>query len=373
MVGGIADYTQRLAQQLAAAGVDVGVLTGTPADPIETERLRVFAEVGRWSIFSLLHVLRRARAFDLVHLQYQAAAFDLGIAAPLLADWLRLRGGPPLVTTFHDLRVPYLFPKAGVLRERSVRRLALRSHTVITTNVEDEARLRDWGVCDLVRIPLGNNIPATLPDGFERKLWREQWEVRSNEWLLVHFGLINRSKGVPTLLRAQNRLLTAGLPVKVMFVGERVGASDPTNTEHLQEIEQLIEELNLGNGWTLWTGHVPAQEIAAALAASDVVVLPYTDGASLRRTTLITALAHGCAVVTTEPKAEISLLRANHNVAFARAGAPGDVARRVNLLLRREDMRRRLARGAAELSSTFDWEQVVVKHRDVYASVVRPS
>lgn len=369
MVGGIADYTQRLAHYLADAGVEVGVLTSIQAEAVRADNLRVYAEVERWNLPRLQTILSCARDYDVVHLQYQAAAFDLGAAAPLLADWLRLRSGPPLVTTFHDLRIPYLFPKAGPLRTLAVRRLARRSHAVVTTNEEDKVQLSAWGVSQLTQILLGNNIPTDLPDDFDRDAWRARWGVRPDDHLLVHFGLINRSKGVPTLLRAQDKLLTTGLRAKVMFVGEQIGDSDPTNAEHLAEIQTLMAELNLGKEWTLWTGRLPAEDVAAAFAAGDVVVLPYTDGASLRRTTLITALAHGCPVVTTKPAVDIPMLRANHNVAFARPNVSGDVARRINLILRRDDMQKRLARNAAKLADNFDWSEIAAAHRKLYATL----
>ena len=54
---------------------------------------------------------------------------------------MRRRIKVPIVSTFHDLLVPYLFPKAGPLRWKVVEYLARRSDAVIVTNEEDRARL----------------------------------------------------------------------------------------------------------------------------------------------------------------------------------------------------------------------------------------
>ncbi|MDQ7030519.1 MAG: glycosyltransferase family 4 protein [Ardenticatenia bacterium] len=373
MVGGIADYTYHLANALAHHGLHVAVLTRTAASSQRAPQanINLHADVQRWRLPTLELVRRRARAYDVVHLQYQAAAFDLGAAALLVPDWLRLWGGSPVVVTLHDLRLPYLFPKAGVLRPALLRRLARRAHAVVVTNHNDERRVRPWlsGRGEVRVIPLGANVPRALPPEFDRQAWRARWSVGPDDVLVVHFGMINRSKGVPTLLHAHNRLLRAGLRVKLLFLGEPVGASDPTNAEHVREVHALIEELNLGGGWTIWTGHLPPEEIAAGLAAADVVALPYRDGASLRRTTLITALAHGCAVVTTAPEAPAPPLRPDHNVVYARRNDPGDLARRLALVIRREDTRRRLARAAARLADHFDWARIAAQHRELYAIV----
>src|SRR4051812_21246256 len=50
-------------------------------------------------------------------IQYQTGAYGLHPALTGLPGWLRRRlPGLPVVTTMHDLREPYLFPKAGRLR-----------------------------------------------------------------------------------------------------------------------------------------------------------------------------------------------------------------------------------------------------------------
>lgn len=373
LVGGIADYTKTLAEQLAASGVEVAVLTSVGARQPLGSGVRVFPTIANWGLGVLPLLRTLARDYDVVHIQYQAANFQLKGAIPLLPDLLRWTGGPPVVTTFHDLRVPYLFPKAGRLRPLAVRRLAQASAGVITTNAEDQATLAAWGLRDLRRIPLGTNIPTERPTDFDRDGWRARWGVDPSHYLLVHFGFVNTSKGIPTLLRAQDRLLRAAQPAKVMFLGEKLGSSDPTNAAHLAEIERLQEELGLDDEWTIWTGPLPPAEIAAGMAAADLVVLPYRDGASLRRTTLITALAHGRPVVTTTPHVPVDLLVDNESVALVKPDVPSDLARRLALLLRYEPSRVRLARGAAALAPSFAWEQITADHTELYKAVCRPS
>src|SRR6185436_10183764 len=79
---------------------------------------------------------------DLLHIQYQPGAFQLKGAIHLLPYWLRRRRpGVRVVTTFHDLRVPYLFPKAGPLRPFAVQALLRGSQGAIFVDAADLARV----------------------------------------------------------------------------------------------------------------------------------------------------------------------------------------------------------------------------------------
>jgi hypothetical protein len=71
--------------------------------------------------------------------------------------------------TFHDLRVPYLFPKAGPLRRWIVYHLARSAEGVIATNDEDFHRLlTEARPRRLALIPIGSNIPCAPPPGYDR-------------------------------------------------------------------------------------------------------------------------------------------------------------------------------------------------------------
>ncbi|MCX6023909.1 MAG: hypothetical protein NTZ05_19705, partial [Chloroflexi bacterium] len=85
------------------------------------------------------------------------------------------------------------------------------------------------------------------------------------------------------------------------FIGETEGANDPTNRRGRSDLIELIRQLRLG-GNTTWTGHLPLPEVSAHLLAADAAVLPFTDGASFRRTSLLAMLAHGLPLVTTSPE-----------------------------------------------------------------------
>ncbi|MGH2541759.1 MAG: glycosyltransferase family 4 protein [Ardenticatenaceae bacterium] len=372
MRGSVGDHTARLASAIRDAGHEVAVLTSTRAQGGELPGVHVLPIVERWGVTSWPGIARVAGKYDVLHLEYQAAAFGMELVPQFMPDAMRLlAGGRPLVTTFHDLLVPYLFPKAGPLRAWSVRHLARASDGVVATNDEDAERLRGWDVRRVWEIPIASPLPLNPSPGFNRDRWRARWNVGGDEKLLVHFGFLNRAKGVETLLRAYDALLRAGQPYRLLMAGDPLGASDPTTQGYLEEIEAFAEELNLAGPWLQWTGDLTEPELIDAILAADLVVLPFRDGASLRRSTLVMSLSLGRPVVTTAPASPVGILQEGHNIAFARPNDPADLARRIALLLRYEPSLRRLERGAAELRHYFDWSRIAADYIEVYQELVR--
>jgi glycosyltransferase involved in cell wall biosynthesis len=307
---------------------------------------------------------------DVLHIQYQAAAYDLTGWVNWLPWRLRRRQGRPrTVVTFHDLRVPYMFPKAGRLRQWSILGLARHADAVITTNAEDEQALRRhaWAT-HVERIPLGSNIEAQPPAGFDRDGWRRQLGMGDSQVLLAYFGFLNQSKGGEELVLTLDRLLSHGHDARLLMIGGQVGDVDATNRAYLERVRSLIRERGLDER-VRWTGHTSAAEVSANLLAADVVVMPYRDGVSFRRTTFIAALRHGCAVVTTPPAVALPELRPGENVLLAPAGDVEALAVAVAQLVRDAALTARLRAGAQALGRTFDWSEIARRTWQVYAGL----
>ncbi|MBI3974098.1 MAG: glycosyltransferase family 4 protein [Chloroflexi bacterium] len=327
-IGGVGDHCARLAAELARLGHTVEVLTSKaagddggrrhawphdehaagPAHRVETSPARLLPLVKRWDWRILFTVPRLAleREWDVVHIHYQPAAYGLHPAINLLTSRLRrLRLPAAIVTTFHDLRTPYLFPKAGRLRTLAVREMARGSEGIIAVANEDLAQLVPWTHAPRRRtavehIPLGNHFDAPLPAGFDRVAWRASLGLQTQAALIGHVGFVNRSKAIDELVRAVAMLVRAGRDVHMLLIGDELGSSDATNTRYFETVRRLVEELGI-EARVHWTGYQPVDAAGAWLRCADVAVLPFRDGASLRRTSLIACWAHGVPVVTTEP------------------------------------------------------------------------
>ncbi len=369
--GGLGAYTRELARALSSLGHQVRVFTRSvpgAADSEEVNGIRVQRAVSTWgwsSLSRLNHFVGSYRP-EVISLQYQAAAYQMRPAIHLLPRLLARH--VPVVITFHDLRVPYLFPKAGPMRWRALVGMSRSASATVVTNVEDQATLQKAQVRNLVMIPIGSNIiPAPLV-GFDRAAWLSKRSLRPDSRIVGYFGFMNESKGGETLVRALAELRREGLDTTLLLIGGQTGASDPTNVSYASFIMKLADELQVSRNIAL-TGFLDEHGVSEALAACDCVALPYRDGASFRRGTLMAALVHGCAVVTTLPRVAVPELVNEQNVMLVSPDDPLSLAVAIRRVLLDPILNEHLRSSGRQLGARFDWAGIATQYASVFEQV----
>ena len=381
MEGGVADFTHLLGKELVALGAEVHVLTSTRAAPGgEGGRSAPTASQSScglcchplmsswrwWPLYATVGRLCRELNPDIVNIQYQTAAYGMHPAINFLPWVFRMSRRCAFVVTFHDLLVPYLFPKAGRMRWGVNLALARACQGVIVTNVQDQERLSAYPwMPRLELIPIGSNIPCVPPSDYDRALWRRRWGVDEDTLLLCYFGFLNASKGGEELIAALDILWRSGRRTSLLMIGGTVGASDPTNRAYLEAVKRSIRERGLEER-VIWTGYTPPEEVSASFLSADICVLPYRDGASFRRGSFMAALAHGMPIVTTWPQGSVPQLRDGENVLLVPPQDPQALGAAILRLADDVALRRRLQAGARALAAEFDWRRIAARTLEVY-------
>jgi glycosyltransferase involved in cell wall biosynthesis len=412
--GGIGDYTRRLAQSLLECGQRVLVFTiddlrftiydlQQPDADHQSQIVNPESSWG-WRIGRDVRAALQQTRPDILHIQYQTGAYGMHPAINFL-PW-RLRRTPhrpAVVVTAHDLLPPYLLPKAGRLRQWVTRRLLVDADAVVVTNQDDYDRVRGWETVRdphppsitascaalvphrLVLIPIGSNIAVAPPQHYERVAWRARLGIGANETLLAFFGLMSLSKGLNTLLDALARL-----PARFRLVIIGGAAMTPADRAYADAIRQQIARLGLEQRVTI-TGHCVEADVSAHLLAADMAALPFADGASFRRGSLLAALAHGLAVVTTLPTNDqgrktnddhqarlrgrsSSVLRPfadGENVLLVPPGDAPALVAAIERLANDTKLRVQLAAGGRELAAQFGWDTIAAQHEELYARLMR--
>lgn len=400
--GGVADYSACLAAALGDLGVQVSVLTGRPAPrgspeaaepPAGAEAAigsaaertpgsgtaspavyRALPDWGWREVAALAGRLDRIRP-HVIHFQYQAAAFGMGPAIHAAPAWLRRRRRARLALTFHDLRQPYLFPKAGPLRPAALRAMVRAAHLTIATNAEDyaELALQRPARARLELVPIGSNIPDRPPSDFRREAWRAAAGIPPDADLLLYFGFLNASKGGLDLVVLLEQLRAAGRDARLVMLGGTVGASDATNAAYLERFRAALAERGL-DPFVHWTGHVPPEGVSAWLHGADLVVLPYADGASYRRGSLLAALSHGRPILSTLPApltgGLLPALEDGLALRLVPPGEPGPLVAAATEILTDPALAGRLAAGARALAAQFAWPGIAARHLTLYRELI---
>ena len=351
MPGGVGDFTRGLAERIREHGREVQILSRKGSSFADLD----IDAINDWGPFCLTAIRQwvKRHGISIVNLQYQTAAYDMSPFIHFLPGVV----GVPLITTFHDLRHPYLFPKAGALRDWIVMRLARSSAGVITTNQEDDLRLSE--LPNRRVIPIGSSIPY-LKSGDDNIPATRRWQAQRDpeSFVLGHFGFVKAIKGIDYLLEAMARLRAAGHDLRLVFIGGRRNTVDTSEDDaYLATLDDRIQHHGL-NGAVFRTGYLPDDEVAACFGAVDLLVLPFTDGASYRRSSLIAAIHCGCAILTTEPSAPIDTFVHGENMWLVRPRSAAALEKAILELMRDDVQLDRLRTGAAALSAHFDWDEI---------------
>ncbi|MFZ1400857.1 MAG: glycosyltransferase family 4 protein [Candidatus Promineifilaceae bacterium] len=397
MEGGVGAFTAELAKALHDLGHTVHIITSREARPADAPRTFTSAwepiDIGfaqlhprlnrwRWPSLAVIADIVLRHELDVVNIQYQPAAYNMKSAAINFLPW-RLKNVVKTAVTFHDLRVPYLFPKAGRLRQTAVNFLAHSAHGVIATNPADYQSLlsnlqspsffRRKGAKgqreerQLAQIAIGSNITVHPTNHIETEEIRHSLGLKPQDVVLGYFGFLNDSKGADTLIEA-----LAGLDGRfhLIFIGGQTGASDGANNQaFLDGLKAQIEALGVADR-VHWTGFLSDARVSAHLQAADLLVMPYRDGASLRRGTLMAALAHGRPLITTAPTAPTPQLVSGENCCLVPMGDVAALGTAVQTLTNDAALRQKLGHGAAKLADQFSWEKIAAETAAFYQTLL---
>jgi glycosyltransferase involved in cell wall biosynthesis len=336
--GGISDYTGLLVDTLRHAGTCTRVMSvkGSHAD----------LTVERWS-WRTAGLIRREIArqdVGIVHIQYQTGAFHMH---PVINVLPRLLPGLPVVTTFHDLLAPYLFPKAGRLRNLSVNRLARWSDGVTVTNPADRRQLELKGI-RVHEIPIGPSLPPADTD-------------REPGSHVGYFGYPSRQKGFDVLVRALGRIDVRKRPTLTI-----IGSFPPDEGAHgfhtVTEAESIASRHQVRLNWT---GRLSPEDASNALADCGTIAFPFPGGATLRSSALIAAVQSGRPVIATHPRlsGDLRELADMSNVYLVPAGESQPVADMIQRLTSRPTVDH-------NLPGWFRWESIAERHQSLYASLL---
>jgi glycosyltransferase involved in cell wall biosynthesis len=300
-VCGVGDYSFNLAHAFVQQGQEVGIWTSS-LQAQASSPFTLFSVKRSWGLFAFLKILREARnqrpdAFIVQYTPYLYAPRTRGVhlLLPLYLSLFRWFFSVPILLVVHELHYPMHFSLRGMLlgipHYLQFIGLIHVAHKIVF--VYDAPRQLcqkrfSWIKNRFFMIPVGTNIHLRTSEPEMVEVLRQN----KNDPILLHFGrahpthLLNYTFKV--LRDAQNKWGTAS--IKLYFIG--------IDSAKLAGELEKARATDLARS-VLALGFLSEQEASRWLARATLLLAPFLDGVSTRRTSVMAALAHQLPVVTT--------------------------------------------------------------------------
>lgn len=357
---GIASYTASLVDELQHLGVEVDVVPVpyTERDPAQEAE-----------------TVARLNAADLVHVQHEYTFF--GGIAPTHSSLPRLyrQLTAPRVVTAHTV-----FTAAELLRvaqetrwRQRIAKELLSRYPPYRDYVERQPFAGAQAVIvhtDAARDRLvARRLPASrlhvLPAGVPKAAEATPAEIaalRDRHHLGGHrvatiFGYVTADKGYETALEALRKLPPT---IKLLIAG---GTRVERESSYLEQLQETIRGSGLTSRVAI-TGFLEEHEIAAAMAVTDVVLVPHL--AANGSYSVMVALGHGKPVLASDLPCFREIAAQSPCVELFPPEDEHALADRLGLLMASSGIRSRMATDARHYAAERSWEKVAEKTLSIY-------
>jgi glycosyltransferase involved in cell wall biosynthesis len=326
--GGVSDYTQLVARGLAAAGdhvtiwappIPVGAGDSSAAGREDARDAgitlcRLPDRFGRRSLGEMSAHLDRESAPRRILVQYVPHAFGWKALNVPFCWWLRSRRAESIWVMFHEVAFPIDRGQSvaqnamGVVTRRMASIVAGAAERAFVSIPAWEPVLRELSSSPLPIewLPVPSAIPV-VDDPDATAAVRARF-AGDGQPIIGHFG----TYGALTrpLVEAVLPLLLAASDCCVMFLGRGSDAA-------AEAFERTVPS---ARGRVRGAGALTPSGLSAHLAACDVMLQPYPDGISSRRTSAMAGLAHGRVTATTHGALTEPIWRDSPGVVLSPAG-----------------------------------------------------
>ncbi len=286
---------------------------------------------------------------DICIVQHEYGIFG-GEAGLLLLPLMR-KIRIPIITTFHTV-----LQKPGFHQKEVLKKIAGYSEKVVVMSSLAIDFLHDS--FDIPHHKIAR-IEHGVPDF---KAYKSKLSGKPEEWkdkkVIMTFGLIGRSKGIETAIRAMPMILEKH-PDAIYVI---LGKTHPHIIQHEGEkyrdyLKGLAIQLKVDHSIIFINQYVSEEDLCNYLLSTDVYVTPYLNKAQITSGTLSYAVAAGAAVVSTPYWHAEELLADGRGVLFD-FGKHDELAIAVSSLFDQPEKMKSLQTNAFAYGQSVSWQRV---------------
>ncbi len=271
----------------------------------------------------------------------------------------------PVVTAFHTV-----LSQPSEEQKIIMQTIATKSEAVVVMVQAAADRLVSVYRIDPKKIVV---IPHGVPDIPFTAFSPLQSNKSKNNLVLSTFGLINKSKGIEYAIRALPEIIKYIPEVKYLVLGETHPVIRRRDGEkYRQSLEDLVRELKLQKYVRFENRFLSLDELVEYLQATDIYITPYLNPEQITSGTLAYAVGAGLPCVSTPYIYAQELLDETRGL-LVNYKNPRQIARAVIKLATNHTYRDDVRQSAYQYGRQMTWDNVALKHLDLFKSVISAS
>jgi glycosyltransferase involved in cell wall biosynthesis len=296
-------------------------------------------------------------------LQHEFGIFGGESGVLLLALLRRLK--IPLISTFHTI-----LQKPSFHQHEVMKRISAYSSRIVVMNSLAIGFLQDIYAVPARKIYcIEHGVPDFEKNKADLLPTPSDWK---NRRVMLTFGLIGRSKGIETAIRALPAVVSRHPEILYVVLGKtHPHILHYAGEEYRDSLQKMVKDLNLENNVQLVNDYVNELELMSYLRSADLYVTPYLNKAQITSGTLSYAVGGGCAVIST-PYWHAEELLANGRGHLFDFGDINRLAEIVNLLLDEPEQLLDLQTRAYDYGKTISWPLIGKAYLNLFVSVILP-
>ena len=350
--GGISHYSARLAENLLYRGHNVYAFAASEFAPSKVDLkedtdVEIIRFPGPWNHCTIdsIKTIAKEKKIDALILQYAPAVYKNSFRV----KWALGRFSCQKITAFHTMWGKKIDQLLCLL-------ILWGSSKVIATNSEIMSILTK-------HLPFFLNKTYWIPIASAIEPRSQQAELdRPSLPIISYFGMLYPGKGLYLILDVLEELIKRGHHFAFKFIGGWI----IYHKSYEATFRNDIKARNL-NGTVETLGMIPARDVSTWLNKSRFVFLPYDSGLSDRRSSFMTALVHGKAILTSPPIVEMPFFKNGVNVLWPDEPTVQNYTQLIEQLLENDNLIWSLEKGAQKLSLDFNWKKIAADYESTLA------
>jgi len=355
--GAVQKLIQVLDAELTSRGHDVRIITPRPQGydgepPSRTlfvgrstkwnTPLNTTLEVGANFIPSDLEEMLEAEKFDIINVHEPEV--------PVLGAQIAARASCPIVATFHATVPDNTVGKTIELFRIPYARSIFKNLAAMTAVSDSAARfVREWS---------GQEI-TIVPNYIDLHVYQDTDEIKRDPHTILYLGRLEKRKGVKYLLKSFAVLAERDSKVKLIIAG------DGSEREKLEDYVVSHEIPRVS-----FLGAVTEKQKVKLLKQAAVYCSPAIYGESFG-VVLLEAMAAGTPTVAGDNPGYACVMKDRGLLSLVNPKDTDDFARRLELFLRDQDVRKVWLDWAQDYVQEFDSEKIINQYEDVYKKVLK--